>query len=173
MLLDERSNSASAREPGPADRPRGQRHGTGRPPTGAPIYHCYRYDRSAHGLPRDAEGTVLLDLPAAARDWSRHPWCQYETHLVPVAEIATAWLGEQLRAAAGALPAAGPDAALRLEAQWQSCTEALFSLASACHTSVTVPGGTRLAWAIVAVWDPTATHPLLRGDASGSQRGTL
>lgn len=136
---------------------------------GAPVYHCYRYDQAAHGRPTDAGGAAL-PFPATARLWQQRPWCQYETAAVVDADLAITWLGKQLRTAASSVAAAVPDAVQRLSAQWRACKEALNSREAACHTSITCPDGNVLAWAVVAVWDRSATHPLLRQATAGPDR---
>lgn len=147
--------------------PAGRSPGASRP--GTPVYHCYRYDQAAHGRPTDAGGAAL-PLPATARLWYQRPWCRYEAAAFFGADLAITWLGEQLRTAASSMAAAVPDAVQRLSAQWRACQEALNSRDSACHTSACCPEGNVLAWAIVAVWDRSATHPLLRQAAAGPDR---
>lgn len=162
MLLDEASTGAHVFRTNPEDNHPVLGTRTGRLPTGTATYHCYRYARLEHGLPTDTDGTVILGLPATPRAWHHHPWHQYETGVFLDAEVATAWLGDQLRAAATALAADDPQAAERLAAQWRECRTCLDRLESACHTSVAFPGGNLLGLAIVAIWDSSEIHPLLR-----------
>lgn len=147
----------------PPSRPRRPRTAVDAPrPSGAPVYHCYRYERAEHGMPRESDGTVVLALPATARAWHKNPWHQYESVTFLDSEVAAGWLGDQLRAAAALLLPADATALDRFTEQWARCRQALFSLESACHTSVDLPDGNLIGLAIVAVWDRTAIHPRLK-----------
>lgn len=162
MLLNERKAGAR-RTQERNSHPPGAR-GCDPEPTGTATYRCYRYDRTEHGLPMDAEGTVLLNLPSVARIWHRNPWYQFEADVFLDAGTASAWLGVELREAAHRLRGTDPAAERRITMYRQACEKALFSLDSACQVIMDLPGGNLLGLAIVAIWDSTATHPLLQSD---------
>jgi hypothetical protein len=141
------------------------------PAPGTPVYHCYRYESSRHNPVYDADGTILLRLPVTERGWRANPWHQFEDRTWLSSEEALGWLGDRLRDVAWALRPTNRAASQAVMKALDDCKGALFSMQSACQTVIHLPARGTVAFAIVAAWDLTETHPLLsRGPAERRSR---
>lgn len=131
------------------------------PVLGTPVYHCYRYESMRHNPVYDADGTILLRPPISERGWRANPWHQFEDRSWLSSEEALGWLGDRLREVATTLRPTNRAASQAVMEALDDCKSALSSMQSACQTVIHLPARGTVAFAIVASWDPTATHPLL------------